>query len=137
MQMQNLLYALIQLVHNFGAAAVIGSGAAALWVAPGSGRLWRSLVWLALAGWLLQAASGAGFGAASYLFYGQFPDLHGVAVLALLLKMGCAAAGIVLCAVYLAAGSQWPEQKQRQTFRALFALAAVALSAAAFLRWFA
>jgi hypothetical protein len=87
---QNLAYALVQLAHNFGAVAVTG-GAVAGWLrqrhglAPAAG-----LIWLVLAGWLLQAASGASFGLISFAWYGQFPDLHGIAVAALMIKLSCA-----------------------------------------------
>ena len=134
--LQNLAYALIQLVHNFGAVAVTGSAAAAWW-ADGRPPARRGLAWLALAGWALQAASGAGFGAVSYAWYGSFPELHGIAVVALGVKMVCAASGFLLAAAYLRFADGWHERGHRGVWRALFALAATALSAAAFLRWFA
>uniref|UniRef100_A0ABX1PLQ4 Uncharacterized protein n=1 Tax=Aromatoleum anaerobium TaxID=182180 RepID=A0ABX1PLQ4_9RHOO len=134
--LQNLAYALVQLVHNFGAVAVTGSAAAAWW-ADGRPPAPRGLAWLALAGWALQAASGAGFGAVSYAWYGRFPELHGIAVAALVVKMVCAASGFLLAAAYLRFAHRWQERRRRDAWRALFALAAAALSAAAFLRWFA
>jgi hypothetical protein len=134
--LQNLAYALVQLVHNFGAVAVTGSAAAACW-AGGRPPSQRGLAWLVLAGWTLQAASGAGFGAVSYAWYGSFPELHGIAVAALVVKIGCAVGGFVLAVAYLRFAHGWQEGRCRGAWRALLALAATALSAAAFLRWFA
>ena len=126
MDPQNLAYALIQLVHNFGAVAVVGGAVAAHWLA-----------WLVLGGWLAQAASGAGFGAISYLFYGQFPDIHAIARAALLLKMACATGGILLAAGYLRRGADWLPARRDTVWTLLLALAVTALASAAFLRWFA
>ncbi len=136
MDPQNLAYALVQLVHNFGAVAVVGSAAAALWLAPPASVLLRALAWTALGGWAAQAASGATFGAVSYFYYGRFPDLHGIAVAALMVKMACATAGIVLAAAYLRFGAAWSQAGCRVAWHFLLGLAVIALSAAAFLRWF-
>ena len=83
---QNLAYALIQLVHNFGAVAVVGGAGAGRWLARDAPATQRHLAWLVLGGWLAQAASGASFGAVSYHFYGQFPDIHAIARSALFIK---------------------------------------------------
>lgn len=137
MDPQNLAYALVQLAHNFGAVAVTG-GAVAGWM------MYRrdavpptALVWLILAGWTVQAASGAGFGLISFAYYGQFPDLHGVAVAALVIKLSCATAGLVLAMLLLKFAGSWSAARCRYIWRVLVGLAATALSAAAFLRWFA
>ena len=84
----------------------------------------------------MQGASGATFGAISYVNYGRFPDIHGIAIAALLLKMACAAAGFTLAALYLARGAGWPDAARRRCWRSLLVLALTALTAAAFLRWF-
>lgn len=137
MDLQNLAYALIQLAHNFGAVAVTG-GAVAGWLsqrresAPAT-----ALLWLVLAGWALQAASGAGFGLISLAYYGRFPDLHGVAVVALVLKLSCATGGLLLSLLCLKFADSWPAARRRHAWAVLVGLAATALSAAAFLRWFA
>lgn len=136
MDPQNLAYALTQVAHNFGAAAVAGGAVFARWPARQARETRRRLARLVLAGWALQAASGAGFGAVSYAYYGQFPDIHGIAVAALLTKIACAAAGLVLAAVYLKLESGWPEARRDAVWTGLAALAATALTAAAFLRWF-
>ena len=136
MELQNLSYAAIQVVHNFGAVAVVGSAACALWLGPPRSGMRPPLSWLMLAGWAAQAVSGGAFGAVSWLYYGRFPDIHGVAVAALLIKMACAAAGVVLAAAYIYRGWGWSQRAQRATWRALATLAATALTAAAVLRWF-
>lgn len=137
MDWQNLAYAVVQLAHNFGAVAVTG-GAVAGWMKHRSGALPpTALGWLILAGWALQAASGAGFGLISFAYYGRLPDLHGVAVVALLIKLGCATAALVLSMLLLKFAGAWSVARRSYAWRALVGLAATALSAAAFLRWFA
>ncbi|RJG00999.1 hypothetical protein [Noviherbaspirillum sedimenti] len=136
MDLQNLSYTAIQVVHNFGAVAVVGSAACALWLAPALAGMRKPLSWIMLMGWAVQAASGGAFGGVSWLYYGRFPDIHGIAVAALLIKMACAAAGFMLVAAYIYRGIRWSERAQQATWRALAALAATALTAAAFLRWF-
>lgn len=132
--MQNLLYALIQVIHNFGAAAIVGMGVYETWLVRGS--LERRLASLLAVVWALQASSGALFGIVTYYYDGQLPDIHGVAVDALVIKIICAVAGFVLAVFYGKWGSSWSAQKCRFFWGASFALGAVALSAAAFLRWF-
>ncbi|QLQ24694.1 MAG: hypothetical protein HZT41_07360 [Dechloromonas sp.] len=137
MDPQNLAYALIQLVHNFGAVAVVGGAVAARWLARDAPATQRRLAWLVLAGWLAQAASGAGFGAVSFLFYGRFPDIHAIARVALLLKMACAASGILLAAGYLKRAADWLPARRDTVWTLLLVIAVTALASAAFLRWFA
>jgi len=134
---QDLGYALTQVVHNLGAVSVVAAAAAASWpAAPEPGESHRRLAWLALAGWAAQGASGATFGAISYANYGRLPDIHGIAVAALLLKIACAAVGFSLAGLLLARGSGWSDAARRRCFRSLLVLALTALTAAAFLRWF-
>lgn len=137
MDFQNLAYALIQLVHNFGAVAVVGGAIAAHRLASEAPATQRRLAWLVLGGWLAQSASGASFGAISYYFYGQFPDIHHLARAALLVKMACAASGVLLAATYLRRATDWPPPRRAAIWKTLIALAVTALAAAAFLRWFA
>ncbi|MCL4185240.1 MAG: hypothetical protein KJ011_17525 [Burkholderiaceae bacterium] len=134
--MENLAYALVQVVHNFGAAAVVGGALAALWPVPHEPGLQRRLAWLVLAGWAAQAVSGALFGAVSFHYYGAFPDIHGVAVAALRIKVACAATGFALAALFLLRAARWSDAARHRLWQALSALAAIALGAAAFLRWF-
>lgn len=131
---QNLAYASIQVLHNFGAAATIGGALAATRCNGAATR--KKLAALVLGGWTVQAVSGAAFGLTSYLFYHHLPDIAGIAVAALATKMICAATGFLLAAAYLFQGTSWPDKAQRAVWNVSAILAAVALSAAAFLRWF-
>lgn len=137
MDPQNLAYALVQAIHNFGAVAVLGGAVAGATLHRGGRAPPRGLGWLVLAGWGAQAASGAGFGAVSFLAYGRLPDLHAIAAGALVLKLACAAGGFALAALWLRCGRGWTIAARRRAWSALAALAATALTAAAFLRWFA
>ena len=136
MDLQNLAYALTQVAHNFGAVAVVGGALLARWPVRLESAIRHKLGWLVLAGWAVQGASGMTFGAISYANYGQFPDLHGIAIAALLLKILCAATGFVLAASYLRYSANWSNTRRDLVWNGLFALAATALTAAAFLRWF-
>jgi hypothetical protein len=133
---QDLGYALTQVAHNLGAVGVVAAAAVASYPALAPRELHRRLAWLALAGWTVQGASGATFGAISYANYGRLPDIHGIAVAALLLKMACAAVGFSLAGLLLARGSGWSDAARQRCSRSLLALALTALTAAAFLRWF-
>lgn len=137
MDLQNLAYALVQLAHNFGAVAVTGGAVAGWLIERRAEQQPRGLGWLVLAGWALQAASGAGFGVVSLAYYGHFPDLHGMAVAALAVKLSCATVALILGSFILKFAGDWPTARRRQSWAALVGLAALALSAAAFLRWFA
>lgn len=136
MPLQDLLYALTQVVHNFGAVAVTGGAILARWPVSQGPASQRPLTWLVLLGWALQAGSGATLGAISWAFYGKLPDLHGVAMVALFIKMACAASGIVLAALSLKYAAAWSTERQNAVWTGLIVLAVTALSAAAFLRWF-
>jgi hypothetical protein len=140
---QNFIYALIQVIHNFGAATVVGTAASALWLLRGDTGLVRGdaavqhrLAFLAATAWAVQAASGASFGATTYLFEGHLPDIHGIAVDALLVKIFCAIAGFILAVAYVRSDSGWAKDRQILAWRVLLAIGVVALGSAAFLRWF-
>lgn len=135
MDIQNLGYALTQVVHNFGASAVVGGAVASLWLAPRP-ELDRSIAWLVCLGWAAQIASGAAFGAISFYYYGKFPDIAGVAIAALVIKVTCAASGFSLAALYLLRAASWTAALRRKIWLMLAGLSATALTAAAFLRWF-
>jgi hypothetical protein len=81
--------------------------------------------------------SGAGFGAVSYYYYQTFPELHGVAFTALLIKILCAAGGVVIAVKYLRQSATWTPKRRRSAWGLLSLLGVTALSAAAFLRWYA
>jgi hypothetical protein len=132
---ENLAYALIQVAHNFGAAAVLGGSVFALWPAPRLEHA-RTFAWLILAAWCAQIASGVMFGATSLYYYGETPDLSSVAKTALIVKVVAAFTGLLLAALFLLRGRGWRPASVTRAFRSLAALGAVALTAAAFLRWF-
>lgn len=135
MDLENLAYALVQLGHNFGAAAVVGGAVFALWPTLQVNHV-RTLAGLILSGWALQIATGVLFGVVSIYYYGRTPDLSAVATTALAVKVAAAVAGLLLAGWYLKRGAHWDARALRATFRALAVLGAAALTAAAFLRWF-
>jgi hypothetical protein len=91
---------------------------------------------VALIGWVTQAASGATFGMVTYHFYSQFPDISGLAMDALGIKMGCATLGILLLTTYLWQGHRWTELDKNKAWISSSILSITAFSAASFLRWF-
>jgi hypothetical protein len=133
---QNFIYALIQVVHNLGAATVVGSAAAALSLARSNTMVQHRLALFLAVAWAIQAASGVLFGLTTYLYEKQLPDIHGIAVDALLIKITCVSAGFILAVAYVKLNSGWFERKQLLAWRISLALGVMALSSAAFLRWF-
>lgn len=131
---QNLSYAAIQVLHNFGAVAVVSGSLSALLLHEKMIR--KKLAYLTLTGWMLQGASGATFGMVSYYYHGQFPDISGVATVALGIKIICVTAGFLLLVVYLWRGECWSEQQVNGAWLSSSVMAVTAISAAAFLRWF-
>jgi len=131
---QNLSYSIVQVAHNFGAVAVVGGSLSAMMYRGVETR--KVLAWVTLAGWGMQAVSGATFGAVSFYFYRQFPDISGVALDALIIKMVCVAIGFILLATYLLGSSNWTTGRLNSIWVASSVLAITALSAAAILRWF-
>ncbi|MDT8388193.1 MAG: hypothetical protein RQ736_11815 [Thiogranum sp.] len=133
---ENLSYALVQVLHNFGAAGVIAVPLFAL----ATGQAWmeqrRRLLWLALLAWLVQSLSGSGFGAVSYSFYERLPDLTGVALVALGIKITSTLIAIALTIVALRTRTQHSAAFYRHSWQTLAGLGILALTAAAFLRWF-
>ena len=134
--MDSLVYALIQVVHNIGAVAVVGLSTFG-WVGHQTTVLQRRILSLIGLAWLIQALSGPAFGIATYRFYGEFPDIHGVAIGALIIKIICLLSGLLLVArVILKRGDQARQALAGVVFARQFALGVTALSAAAFLRWY-
>lgn len=134
--LQSLIYALIQVVHNFGAVAVLGIAVRGMWLARHGLPIRSRLAMLMAVAWAVQVAGGAAFGATSLYFYGHLPDIHGVAVDALCVKIACAAAGFLIAAAYAIMGPKACFKSPFAVWLLSFLLGAVALSAAAFLRWF-
>lgn len=135
--LENLDYSVVQVVHNFGAAAVVGGAVFALYPAAQAVSVQRKLAWLVGTGWAVQALSGMGFAVVSYYFYEKLPDIHGIALAALLIKMLCAVCGFSIAAIYLRYAAGWTAGQHRVAWQLLIALGVTALTAAAFLRWFA
>jgi hypothetical protein len=136
MTLQNLGYAIVQVVHNFGAVAIVGGAAFMVFTAPQPATLQRKFAWLVGSGWGAQALSGMAFGAISYYYYGKFPDIHGIAIAALAIKMLCAVSGLSTVALYLRYAGGWSDRQRHTAWQFLFTLGAIALTCAAFLRWF-
>ena len=131
--MESLVYALIQLMHNIGAAGVIGFSASGVWGRHQQMTTQRRLFFFTGIAWLIQAISGPSFGMASLHFHGSLPDIYGVAVISLGIKITCVVTGLLLTAtMFLNRSSGISTAK----FAGQFILGAVALCAAAFLRWF-
>jgi hypothetical protein len=135
--LENLDYSIVQVMHNFGAAAVVGGAVFALYPAAQAVSVQRKFAWLVGTGWAVQALSGMGFAMVSYHFYGKLPDIHGIALAALLIKMLCAVCGFSIAAIYLRNAGGWTAEQRRIAWQLLIALGVTALTAAAFLRWFA
>jgi hypothetical protein len=69
-------------------------------------------------------------------FYQHLPDISGIAVDALGIKMVCATFGILLLTAYLLQSEHWTESSRRKAWISSTTLAITAISSAAFLRWF-
>ena len=136
MDLQNLAYALIQVAHNFGAVAVVGGSLLGRWPLNIETIQRQRLAWLVLSGWVVQDMSGTAFGIVSIAYYGQPPDIHGIAVLALLVKIICAVTGFAVTVWWLRRAAGWSESRRAGVWNLLIVLGITALSAAAFLRWF-
>lgn len=134
--LQSLIYALIQVVHNFGAVAVLGIAVRGMWLARHGLPIQSRMAILMAVAWAIQVAGGVAFGATSLYFYGHLPDIHGVAVDALFIKIGCAASGFLIAAAYAMLGPKACFRKPFAVWVLSFLLGSVALGAAAFLRWF-
>ncbi len=132
---QNLAYATVQIVHNFGAVAVVAGPLAALRFRDAEIR--AELAKVVIAGWTVQALSGVSLGGISLYFYHQLPDIAGIALAALLIKMCCAISGFLLMDAYMFRSPGWTAHRLHYFWWLSSALAMLAISAAAFLRWFA
>ncbi len=133
MQLDNALYAVVQVAHNLGAVAAVGLPLAAL-VYSANESLLRKTYLFTLAAWLLQVASGFAFGLVSYFVVGELPQLGGEAFVALCVKISCAALSILLLAAVLLGLLRALSHKT--ILACLAGLGVVALLSAAILRWF-
>ena len=134
--MENLYYSVAQVAHNFGAVAVVGGATFALYPATQTAATHRKLAWLVGSGWAAQAISGMSFAAISYHYYGKLPDIHGIAMAALLIKMLCAVSGLSIVILYLRYSATLVIERRLLAWQLLASLSIIALTAAAFLRWF-
>ena len=132
--MQNLLYALIQSVHNLGAVTIVAVSAYGLFFSLG--RYKRLLAAVLSLAWGVQGVTGATFGLTTFYYYHQLPDIHGVAIVALVIKVICVALGFSVAAIYTFWYSEISPALDRMLWALLFFLGLLALSSAAFLRWF-
>ncbi len=115
---------------------MVGSAVSAIWLVRQDTMVQHRLAILMAAAWAIQAISGILFGATTLFFDGQLPDIHGIAVDALLIKIFCALVGFVLAAIYVRLNAGWPANKRFISWGMLLSLGVAALSSAAFLRWF-
>ncbi|MDD4975539.1 MAG: hypothetical protein PHY93_14360 [Bacteriovorax sp.] len=138
MNQQNTFYAIVQVIHNFGAVAVASCALLSL-INPynHSLQLQYKLAWITLIGWGIQGVSGASFGAVSFYYHGQFPDLHGMALAALFVKMICTAMGFILALFFIRSAKKWRESSRVLSWKIMVILFTTTLMAAAILRWFA
>jgi hypothetical protein len=133
--MENVLYTLVQIVHNFGAVAVVGSPAVGWWLERKNIVTYR-LALLALLGFFVQGATGIGFAIISQSLKGALPEVTGIALAALLIKVSSTAIGFTLTVVLWRKGSQWRTRGRMLAWQMMLLFSTAALMAAAFLRWY-
>src|SRR3989442_6968635 len=121
--MLSLVYTGVQILHNFGAVAVVGSPAMAWWFARDNLAAQGRLAWLLVIGWAAQGASGAGFGMTSYFLKGQLPEISGVALIALVAKIACVTCGFAVGILYLKMASRWSVATRLRVWQGMLALA--------------
>jgi hypothetical protein len=134
--MTELVYALVQAVHNLGAVAVVASPAGALAFRAQGPAIERRLAWTLLLAWGLQALSGAGFALASYGLKGQLPEVTGVALGALVVKLAATAGGCAIAAALLWLRPLAAPRSRAVAWGVCLGLALAALTAASPLRWY-
>jgi hypothetical protein len=132
----NLIYTLLQIAHNFGAAVVVGGPACAYWLGRDNYALQRRMAWLVVFGAAAQLASGIGFGLASQFIKGELPELEGVALIALIIKIICVTASLALMLRYLFSATTTEPRRRARVWLVTFVLGSSALAAAACLRWY-
>jgi hypothetical protein len=134
--MTELVYALVQAIHNLGAVAVVASPAGALAFRATGKAVERRLAWILLLAWGLQALSGAGFALASYGLKGQLPEVTGVALGALVVKLAATAGGFAIAAALLWLRPLAAPRSRAVAWGVGLGLALAALTAASPLRWY-
>lgn len=134
--MENIAYALTQVIHNFGAVAIVAGALVGLKSNADQLDLKRTMAWIVAIAWGAQGLSGLFFGGISLVLYGETPDLHGTAYVALIIKMLSAVTGFTLAFLYLRNAQSWSEAGRKKVWHALAGIGTLALICAAFLRWF-
>ena len=133
--MENLIYTWIQIAHNFGAVAVVGSPAVGWWLERKK-IVANRLALLALLGWFVQGATGIGFAITSYSLKGAVPEVTGIALGALLVKVSATVIGFLAAAILWKKSPQWFVRRKMLVWQIMFAFSIAALMGAAVLRWY-
>ncbi len=131
---QNLSYSIVQVGHNLGAVLTVSGPIVAIRFNDFS--IQKKIAVITLAGWGIQAVSGALFGATSFYFYHHFPDISGIALNALIIKIACTITSLILLIIYLVKSESWSTRRKFSTWIITSISSIIAMSAAAFLRWF-
>ncbi|KXW57434.1 hypothetical protein [Ferrovum myxofaciens] len=131
-----LEYALIQVLHNFGALLVVGLSGYGFRVALLRHSPSQTFALFVLLAWLAQGLTGATFGWVTYRSDHRLPDIHGIAMIALMIKVSCVCGGAGLMTSCLGWGGAWSSSRRMLVWAGSTGLACLALTAAAFLRWF-
>lgn len=134
--MENLTYSVIQAFHNVGAIGVVAAPTVIYLLLGNSDAIVKTnYIAIALASWLIQVLSGIGFGVTSFSFYGQIPDIDGVALVALVVKVICAMLSMGLY-LYLLLPKSQGLRAHKSVWRILVVASVLPLVSAAFLRWY-
>jgi hypothetical protein len=133
--MENLIYTWIQIAHNFGAVAVVGSPAMGWWLERKNIAANR-LALVALLGFFVQGATGIGFAITSYSLKGAVPEVAGIALAALLVKVSATVIGFLAAAILWKKSPQWLVRRKILIWQIMLVFSIAALMGAAVLRWY-
>jgi len=114
----------------------VGAPFFSLWPAKVAEAVRAKLARLLWVAWAVQLISGLLFGTASLYYYGRLPELQLVAAAALSVKIACAVLGLATATVLVSAIWRRKPPHSDAVWFLLLVLGAMALTAAAFLRWF-
>jgi hypothetical protein len=131
MQPSAVAYAVIQSIHNIGAALALGL-AMLLFLKSARGENVKSTLWFLLIVWGLQGATGILFGMTSLYFHGAFPKIPLIAQASMAIKVACVALAFSVSAWLLYKKAGDVSIKVRLMY---MTLPMIALVAAAVLRW--
>ncbi len=134
--MENLSYAVVQVIHNVGAIMFVAVPFIRLMILQRDIQHNATLlIILAIIGGSLQLLSGAGFAFVSHFFHGQIPEIEGIAFNALVIKISCVVISIGIY-LYLIKSQDKISSLTQAIWRLLGVLAIIPLISAAFLRWY-